>query len=339
MSVERYARQVVFGPIGREGQDTLLRSKVTIIGMGALGTVLANCLCRSGVGHIRMVDRDYVELSNLQRQLLYDEDDAAERLPKAIAAYRRLSAVNSEITLEPLVSDVNPANIGGLLSGADLVLDATDNWETRFLINEACSAYTIPWIYCGALGGTGMTMNILPKDGGPCLRCLMQKPAAPSQHSCSTYGVMNMVTNAIASAQAAEAIKLLTGSGSVRQGLLVIDLWENHFDVLPVPRDGDCPVCVHKRYEYFGRASASSYATAVCGSDSIQVVPAAPRTADFQDLSERLKKIGTVRFNQFTLIFSDGRYEITLFQDGRAMIKNAIDGSNAKSVYAEYIGL
>ena len=335
--MDRYARQTVFSHIGKEGQEKLLESKVTIIGMGALGTVSANNLCRSGVGYIRMVDRDYVELTNLQRQILYNEYDAMQRLPKTIAAYNHLSKVNSEITLEPVIADVNPSNIESLINDSDLVLDATDNLEIRFLINETCHAHKIPWIYCGALGAEGMTMNILPGEDKPCLRCLIDSASANSQ-SCGTFGVINMITNVMASIQTAEAVKILLGLSSVRKELLTVDLWSNHIANINVEKDDDCPVCVHNKYEYYGK-DVGSYTTDLCGSNSVQVVPEKPVKADFSALAERLKRIGTVRLNQFTLMFSDSKYKITLFQDGRAIIKNAIDGNNAKSIYTEYISL
>ena len=335
--MDRYARQSVFSHIGKEGQEKLLRSKITIIGMGALGTVSAGNLCRSGVGHIRMVDRDYVELTNLQRQVLYNEDDARNSLPKAIAAYNHLSLVNSEITLEPIITDVNPSNIESLVCDADLVLDATDNWEVRLLMNEACHAYRIPWIYCGALGAGGMTMNILYEEGAPCLRCFIHEPASASMHSCGTFGVLNMITNVMASVQSAEAVKILIGSSAIRKELLTVDLWSNHIASVNIKKEDDCPVCVHNSYQYHGRG-AGSYTTGLCGIDSIQVVPEKPIKADFNALAERLAQIGAVRFNEFTLVFSDSKYEITLFVDGRAIIKNAIDANSAKSIYSEYIG-
>ena len=338
VNIGRYARQTVFSRIGKAGQEKLLKSKVTIIGMGALGTVSANNLCRSGVGYIRMVDRDYVELTNLQRQILYIESDARQNLPKAIAAYNHLSEINSGITLEPIVADANPSNIESLISGADLVLDATDNWEIRFLINEICHKQKIPWIYGAALGAEGMTMNILPEDGKPCLMCFVGGSMPSPSHSCSTFGVLNMITNVIASIQTAEAIKILTGSDSVRPDLLTVDLWENNIAAIEIKKNDDCPVCVHNQYEYFGKISGSC-TTNLCGNNSVQVVPSGPVKADFRALAEKLKAVGTVRFNQFTLIFEDDKYKITLFLDGRAIIGNAIDGNNAKSIYTEYIGL
>ena len=335
--MERYARQAAFGQIGKEGQEKLLASKVAIIGLGALGTVAANNLCRAGVGNIRMADRDYVELTNLQRQCLYDEDDAGKGLPKAIAAYNHLSKINSEITLDPVIADVNPANIEDIIGDADLVLDANDNFEIRFLINEACDKNKVPWIYCGALGSSGTTMNILPHGDGPCLRCYVGDAESSSNQSCSSFGVLNMVTATMASIQSAEAIKILLNSAYIRKGLLAVDLWGNSFKTLPLGKDDDCPVCVHKRYEYLGK-SIGSYTTSMCGSNSVQIVPAQPRKVEFEALAETLRKSGSVRLSPYFLRFNDGKYEITLFNDGRAIIKNAIDGNNAKSIYTEYIG-
>jgi adenylyltransferase/sulfurtransferase len=329
---------MIFSHIGKEGQSRLLKSKVAIIGMGALGTVSANNLCRSGLGFIRMVDRDYVELSNLQRQILFNEDDANLRLPKVIAARDHLSKVNSEITLEPIIADVNSSNIEQIVRNVDLVLDATDNWEVRMLINEACCEYKIPWIYCAALGSEGMTMNILPEEDKPCLRCFIPGTSSAPEHSCSTFGVLNMITSVIASTQTAEAIKILIGSDSVRKELLSVDLWRNHTAAIEIKKNPDCPVCVHKQYEYLGKVSGS-YTTKICGSNSVQIVPAKTVAVDFPALAQRLEKTGVVSFNQYSLIFSNGNYEIMLFGDGRAMIKNAIDENNAKSIYTEYIGL
>ena len=336
--MDRYARQTVFGHIGVEGQEKLLKSKVTIIGMGALGTVSANNLCRAGVGYIRMVDRDYVELTNLQRQVLYTEDDAKQSLPKVIAASNHLSKVNSEIILEPIIADVNPANIEGLVSDADLVLDATDNFEIRMLINEACHKYRKPWIYCGALGSVGMTMNILQDADTPCLRCFFNESDSSGGESCSTFGVLNMITVTMASIQSAEALKIILGSDSVRREILSVNLWDNCFDTIEIQKNTDCPICVHNRYKHLGKATGS-YTTALCGSDSVQIVPPHPLKVDFNLLAERLKKIGDVRVSPYSLRFSDSKYDIMLFQDGRAIIKNTIDGNNAKSVYSEYIGL
>ena len=336
--MDRYARQAVFSRIGAGGQKKLLHSKVTVIGVGALGTVAANNLCRAGIGYIRMVDRDYVELTNLQRQILFTEADAEQNMPKAIAAYEHLRKVNSEITMEPIVSDVNSSNIESFIEDADLVLDATDNFGIRLLINEACDKFNIPWIYCGALGSQGMTLNIL-HNGGPCLRCFIGggDSASPSR-TCSTFGVLNMLTNTMASIQTAEAIKILLNSQDVRSELLTLDLWSNRFDKIILAKDSDCPVCVHKRYENLNTV-VGAYATSLCGANSVQIVPPKPVEVDFAALAGKLSKTGEVRYNEFTLTFLDSKHEIILFRDGRAMVKNAIDENNAKSIYNEYIGL
>ena len=335
--MNRYSRQSVFNQIGITGQKKLTQSKVAIIGMGALGTVSANNLCRAGVGCIRMVDRDYVEITNLQRQILFNEDDANNKLPKVAAAFNHLSKVNSEIEIEPLATDVNSGNIERLVSGADLVLDATDNFEIRLLINEACHKLQIPWIYCGAIGSQGMTLNILQKNDTPCLRCFIGENAS-SADTCSSFGVINMITNTMASIQTAEAMKILIGADSVRDTLLSVDLWSNEFKTIILPKDENCPICVHGKYEYLGRP-VGSYTTSICGSNSIQIVPPRPINVDFDLISKKLQKVGEVKNNGFSLVFSDDKYEIILFQDGRAMIKNAIDENNAKSIYTEYIGL
>ena len=333
--MDRYARQSVFNKIGKEGQQRLLQSKVVILGVGALGTVSASTLCRAGIGHIRMVDRDYVELTNLQRQVLFNEEDAKERVPKAIAASKHLSAVNSSIILEPVVSDVNPGNIENLIKDADLVLDATDNFEIRLLINEACHKLTIPWIYGGALGSQGMTLNIL--GDGPCLACYIGDAPAPGQ-TCSTFGVLSTATGIIASIQSTEAIKFFVKPEDTRKGLFFMDLWESSFKTMDLPKNDDCPVCVHKKYNRLD-AGSGAYTTSICGTDSIQVVPPSTLNVDFAALAQNLKDVGNVRHSAYTLTFTDDKYEIVLFKDGRAMIKNALDENNAKSIYQEYIGM
>jgi len=231
--------------------------------MGALGTVSANNLCRAGIGHIRMVDRDYVELINLHRQILFNEDDVQQSIPKSVAAFNHLSKVNSEITLEPIVLDVNPGNIENLIKDVDLVLDATDSFEIRLIINEACNKYSIPWIYCGALGSQGMTMNILPETG-PCLQCFINMAGTSSGDKCSTFGVLNMLTGTIASIQSAEATKILLNSEQVRKSILTLDLWNNCFDIIDLAKNHDCSICVHKQYEYLGKVG-ESYMTSICG--------------------------------------------------------------------------
>ncbi|MCL2743007.1 MAG: ThiF family adenylyltransferase [Planctomycetaceae bacterium] len=239
----RYARQIIFPGIGESGQEKLRTAEVAVVGVGALGTVSANLLCRAGVGVLRLIDRDVVELVNLHRQVLYNENDAALGVPKAAAACRYLSKVNSETTLKPVVAELDSGNIGEYLNDVDLVLDGTDNWETRFLLNEYCRERNIPWIYCAALGSVGMTMNILPKDDAPCLQCLTKDNVIPQNETCVTAGVLNTTTSFIASVQAAEAVKILLGSPNVRTGLFTADLWNNRFKTLRIEKDAECPVC------------------------------------------------------------------------------------------------
>jgi len=334
---ERYSRQIVFKEIGEEGQEKLKHSKVVVIGMGALGTVIANNLCRAGVGYLRLVDRDYVEISNLQRQAIYNEQDVQDNLPKAVAAVRYLQKVNSEITLEPVVSDVNSGNIEKFIEGMDLVLDGTDNLETRFLINDACQKHKIPWIYGGALTAAGMTMNIIPGET-PCMRCIFPGlPEPGSSPTCSSAGVLAMITGIIGCLESTEALKILVGSPKVSKELCIADIWNNSFQYMEVLKSPECPTCGQNRYEYL-ETIRGSYTTSLCGRDSIQVIPSKTGEMDFAQISEKLKSLGSVKYNPFILNFVTGQLEITLFKDGRAIIKNAKDENAAKSVYSEYIG-
>ena len=324
----RYSRQVIYENIGEGGQQRLLDATVAIIGMGALGTVSANNLCRAGVGRLKLIDRDYVELSNLQRQTLYTEDDVREEKPKAMAAFDHLSRVNSTIILEPVIADVSPANIEALISGCDLVLDCTDNFEVRRLINEACDRMRIPWIYCGAIGSTCMTMNIIPGET-PCFLCFTgESSSRESGQTCSTVGVLNMATGIASSMQTAEAVKLLTGSPDLRRTLFFMDVWENIAQYIDVRKDPECPVCVKHEYAALGRP-AGSYSTHLCGRNEIQVVPNDRRDVNFEKLASSLAAHGEVVFNSYMLKFSSHSFTIKLFRDVRAIIGNAKDASHA----------
>jgi len=342
--MERYARQYVFSKIGKKGQQRLLDSKVTIIGMGALGTVAANNMCRAGIGFIRLVDRDYVEITNLQRQILFCEEDALQQLPKATAAYNHLSAVNSEITIEPIVTDVSAGNIESLIQDSNVVIDATDNLEIRMLINEACHKNGIPWVHGGAIGSMGTTFNVLPNPDSACLACYMTDINANTPDTCSTFGVINPATSIVASLQTTEAIKILLNAPDfqnkeIRKELLMMDFWESTFTKIEIFKGEDCPVCVQKKYTRLN-SGVGTHTAKICSTSSIQVTPSTQqKNVDFAALAENLEKIGTVKHNAYTLTFVDSKYEIVLFQDGRAMIKNAIDENNAKTIYNEYIGL
>ncbi|HQA54654.1 MAG TPA: ThiF family adenylyltransferase [Synergistaceae bacterium] len=337
---DRYLRQTIFPYIGEEGQKKLFTSRVAVLGLGALGTVTANNLARSGVGYLRLIDRDYVEATNLQRQVLFDERDAAEELPKAEAARRHLSQINSEIGLDPVVSDVNSSNIANLINDVDLVIDATDNFETRMLLNEACLVRSVPWIYGGAIGSEGMSMNIL-HDGGPCYCCLTgnELPLPGTYPTCSTAGVLNTVTNIVASIQCTEALKYLVGDiGSMRKELFYINVWENRVFLLPLGRNDDCSACVHHRYEYYD-AVKGAYVISMCGSDSFQVVPDKTADIDFREMADKLMPLGKTSYSKFTLDFERGPVSIKLFRDGRAIVRHVKDENQAKSLYSEYIGL
>jgi adenylyltransferase/sulfurtransferase len=341
--MDRYSRQLVFSGLGRSGQHKLLGSTVAVVGLGALGSVSTNLLCRAGVGHLRLIDRDYVEKTNLQRQILYNEEDAEKRRPKAVAAADHLSKINSEIMLEPVVAELGAANIGQLFEKVDLVLDGLDNWETRFLINEVCHQSGIPWIYSAALGAETMSMNLLPGENCPCLRCFLSpESGSAAGQSCATAGVLNMATGMIAAVQAAEAVKILTGASEIRNGLFVADLWNNRFKTIHIEKDLDCPVCIHGRYEFLNR-SGGSRVTRICGSNSIQVSPPKPVQLPLETMAEQLSKNRDYRtkieIHPFMLNFDNGKNHIQIFQDGRAIIENACDEAEALSIYSEFVGL
>lgn len=336
--MDRYQRQSVFRKIGQEGQAMLKQSHVAIVGIGALGTVIANNLARAGVGHLRLIDRDYVEMHNLHRQMIFTEDDVQAKLPKAIAAQNYLQKANSEIEIEAVVADYNPYNALALLDSIDIAIDGTDNRETRLLLNEACHAKGIPWVYGGVIGSTGMTMNILPGKSA-CYRCVAGAGAMhPNEANCNTAGVLNMISTIIASYESVEAIKILLDDPAVRKQLLYLDIWENEQLAIDIDPVSDCPVCQKGAYSLLNQARGS-IATALCGQDAVQIVPGASRTMDFPKLAERLGKVCTVRYNAFILTLLDGEHEINLFRDGRAIVKQARDENQAKGLYSEYFGL
>lgn len=338
MISDRYSRQIRYRNIGEAGQKKLLDSKVAVVGMGALGCVSANELVRSGVGYVRIIDRDLVEYSNLQRQVLYTEDNAKRSDPKVFAAEEALSAANSEITIDPVFSDLNSSNADELLGGMDLIVDATDNFEARYLINEFCVEHGIPWVYGGAVGSEGMTASFLP--GGPCLSCFTGGDGADTHSSgvtCSTAGVLNMLTAAVASLQVTEAVKILTGAETVRKDVLFIELWENEFIPLPLEKNPDCPVCAKHKYRYLGQA-AGTQAVSVCGRNAYQIIPANRAEIDLAKMQEKLSGLGEVGVRKYFLEFNSKEASFKLFRDGRAIINNVESEGKAKSVYAEYIG-
>jgi len=333
---ERYSRQVLFQGIRREGQGKLARARVALVGCGATGSSLASLLARAGVGSIRIIDRDYVEPSNLQRQSLFDESDAAQSLPKAIAAARKIAAFNSQIVIEPHVADLVPANVESLLDGMELILDGTDNFETRYLLNDFAVNTSLPWIYTAAVGSYGVSLNVLPGKTA-CLACLFPDLPQGIFETCETAGILNSAVNLAASIAATEAIKLLVGAEErVRRTLLSFDVWTNDRAEVRAekPRPG-CRACGQRDFVHL--AGERRAHITLCGRNSVQIHER-HRPIDFSEVSLRLKPHGTVRHNDFILKFWPGPYEMTLFPDGRAIIKGTTDTALARSLYARYIG-
>jgi adenylyltransferase/sulfurtransferase len=338
-NLSRYLRQTIFPGIGVEGQKKLLAARVVIIGCGATGTVIANHLTRAGVGHLTIVDRDFIELNNLQRQLLFDEQDLAAHLPKAIAAERKLRAINSDIEIRGIVTDVNAENIESLIAGATLVMDGTDNFETRYILNDACIKHNLPWIYTGAVATYGMSQTIIPGETA-CLRCLFAEVPPPgTSATCDTAGVVGPVVGAMASVSATEAIKFIVGQGELNRGLIHFDLWYNTFDQFQNkgPRE-DCPACQHRHFEFLTQEKGGQIVS-LCGRDAIQIRQPGQHRLDLSEIASRLAPISDITAqNDFLLRFSVDGYEITLFADNRAIIKGTEDESVARGLYAKYVG-
>jgi adenylyltransferase/sulfurtransferase len=333
---DRYSRQILFAGVGPQGQTRLAASRVAIIGCGATGSVLAALLARAGVGTLRIIDRDYVEPSNLQRQTLFDEADASESLPKAIAAARKIASFNSEIVVQPHVADLIPANVESLLAGAQLVLDGTDNFETRYLLNDYCVQNSVAWIYTAAVGSYGVTLNILPGETA-CLTCVFPDPPHGTVETCETAGILNSAVNAVTSLAATEAIKYLLGArDKLRRTLLSLDVWENERAEVDAskPRT-DCRACGAK--EFIHLAGQGRPHITLCGRNSVQIHER-QRPIDFGEMERRLAAHGTVRHNDFVLKFWREPYEMTLFPDGRAIIKGTTDTAVARTLYARYVG-
>jgi molybdopterin-synthase adenylyltransferase len=337
----RYSRQIRFPELGEAGQRALLSSRVTLCGCGALGTVLANHLARAGVGKIRLVDRDFIEMHNLQRQILFDETDVAENLPKAEAAARKIRMINSTIEVEPVVTDLDHTNILSLVGDADLILDGTDNFETRYLINDAAVKLGKPWIYGGVIGSEGQTMSIIPGKT-PCLRCLIETAPPPGMTpTCETAGVLGPAVAVIASFEAIEAIKLLTGRlDAINLDLIMVDIWNWTFRQLKVAGllgKVDCPCCEHQRFDWLD-GTMGSHTTSLCGRNAVQVAVRRSEPLDFGELARRLTSLGDVRHNAFMLKFATEGYEFTVFPDGRAIIKGTNDIAKARTLYAQFVG-
>jgi molybdopterin-synthase adenylyltransferase len=336
---ERYSRQVLFQGIGEEGQARLKSARVVVVGCGALGAVQTSLLVRAGVGTLRIIDRDFVEESNLQRQFLFDEDDVRSVLPKAVAAEKKLRLVNSLVQVEGLVEDVNASSIDRLLGGYDLIVDATDNFDARFLINDYAVKNGIPWIYGACVGAYGLTFPIIPGETA-CLRCVFESaPPAGVSPSCDTAGVIGPIVAVIAGMQSAEALKILAGRRDrVNRKITTVDLWENRHEAIELPRPmPDCPCCGRHEFPYLEGLMGAD-ATTLCGRNSVQIRRRDGARIDLDDLAQRLEPLGRLERNRFLLRAAIEGYQLTVFADGRAIIQGTYDLAIAKSLYSRYIG-
>jgi len=333
---EKYSRQVLFAGIGREGQQRIRSSAVLVLGCGALGSFSANALVRAGAGRVTVVDRDYVETSNLQRQLLFDEDDARQSLPKAVAAERHLRQINSDVSVQGTVADVTPDNVEEMVAGADVVLDGADNFETRYLLNDACVKAGIPWIYAAAVGSFAASMPILPGKTA-CLACVFPEMPSGMGDTCDTAGILNSAAAVAAAVQVSDALKILAGACErVEPRLFTLDVWTNRVQVVRVGGPaGNCPVCAQRQFRYL--AGERRPRVTLCGRNSVQIQER-ERPLDLAVLGGRLARLGEVQSNEFLLKFFIDAYEMTIFPDGRAIIKGTTDPATARSLYARYVG-
>jgi molybdopterin-synthase adenylyltransferase len=336
---ERYSRQILFREIGRSGQEKLSKARVLLVGCGALGASHAEILARAGVGFLRIVDRDFVEFTNLQRQTLFSEADARERLPKAIAAKNRLAEINSEIETEALVADVNHSNIESFIRDVDLVLDGTDNFQIRYLLNDACVKHKKVWIYGAAVSSYGTTMTIFPRET-PCLRCIFEEmPSAGSAPTCDTAGVIQPIIASISAIQTTEALKILTGNtGQLHKSLLQIDVWNNDWRKIKLgaPNE-DCETCARANFEFLD-AETGEFSAVLCGRNAVQIAPPRTTRIDLQNLAEKLKAAGEIKLNEYLLRLTVEDYELTVFADARAIIRGTDDAAVARSLYARFVG-
>jgi molybdopterin-synthase adenylyltransferase len=335
---EKYSRQMLFAGIGEVGQQRLLAASVVLVGCGAIGAAAAGLLVRAGVGRVRIIDRDFVELSNLQRQSLFDEHDARLATPKAAAAERKLRAINSSVSVQGLVTDLNSRNTEEFLAGFDLILDGTDNFETRFLINDYAIQFNRPWIYAATVASYGVTMTIRP-GLTPCLACLLDSSSNGHglEETCDTVGVLGPIVNLIASLEVAEALKLLAGREEALHGRLIsCDIWSGHFQSVRVAQNSDCRACARREFSYLD-GKAQPHVT-LCGRDSVQIHERG-RILDLGALRGRLAaSVSDIRYNDFLLSFRVEPYQMTVFTDGRAILKGTKDPAVARSLYARYIG-
>jgi molybdopterin-synthase adenylyltransferase len=329
-----------YAPLGVEGQRRLLTSRALVVGCGALGSVIANTLARAGVGKLRIVDRDFLELNNLQRQVLYDEDDVAAGLPKAIAAQQRLARINSEIEIEAIVGDADHTNIERLMDGVDCLVDGTDNFETRFLLNDAAVKLGVPWIYGGCLGAEGQSLTILPGQT-PCLRCLMPDPPPPgSTPTCDSAGILGTAIGVVASLEANEALKILSGrTEAISRVWTVFDLWDNTLRQIKLEgaKVADCPCCGRREFPWLA-GERGSHTAILCGRNSVQLSFPGREAVSLDQLAEKLAAVGSVTRNKYLVRAAIGDYQLTVFPDGRAVIGGTEDVAEARTVYAKYVG-
>jgi molybdopterin-synthase adenylyltransferase len=336
MKLDKYSRQVLFQPIGVEGQEGLLRSRVVIVGCGALGTAQANGLVRAGVGTLRIVDRDYVEESNLQRQILFDEADARENLPKAVAAERKLKRINSDVVVEGVVADIDSGNAEELLGGFHLILDGTDNFETRYLVNDVSVKLGIPWVYAAVVASYATTLTVVP-GRSPCLACVFPEPPQGLHETCDTAGIIGPAVAWAAAVQAAEALKILVGRGEdLHASLVAYDVWKNRFQQVRPRIDPSCRTCGARNFVHL-EGGGSAYVS-LCGRNSVQIHQREPRKLDLAALQARLAPVGPVKANDYLLKCLLEPYELTVFPDGRAIVKGTQDPAVARGLYAKYIG-
>jgi adenylyltransferase/sulfurtransferase len=336
---ERYSRQILFPGIGKEGQEKLSNARVLIVGCGALGASHAEMLSRAGVGHLKIVDRDFVEFTNLQRQTLYRESDAADRLPKAIAAKMRIGEINSEVEVDAIVADVNRSNVEQLIGDVDLVLDGTDNFQIRYLLNDACVKLGKTWIYGAAVSSYGTTMTIVPGET-PCLRCIFEDmPDAGSAPTCDTAGVIMPIIASISSVQVSETIKLLVGAhADLHRSLVQLDLWQNDWRKIRLSKPNpECRTCGANVYDFLD-AESPEFSAVLCGRNAVQIAPPNPTTIDLASFGQKLGHLSDVKTNEYLVRFTSGENEITVFRDGRAIVKGTDNISVARSLYARYVG-
>jgi len=329
----RYSRQILLPEIGAAGQKRLQKANVLVIGCGALGTHCLSFLVRAGIGNVTVVDRDVVDITNLQRQTLFGESDVGR--PKAKVAEQKLREVNSEPEIAGIVADVNYSNIERLIKNADLVLDATDNMETRFLVNDACVRNHKPWIYAGAVGTTGMVMDIVP--GGPCLRCVFASLPLPGElPTCDTVGIVNTLPAAVASIEATQAYKILLGKEHAK-GLIIVDLWSEDLQKINIKRNPECECCGKKNFEFL-QAKRRKLVVSMCGRNAVQIVPAKAMTGDLAQLGRRLSRLGDVKLVEGVLRFTGKDVEVTVFSDGRTIVSGTTDLTKAKNIFSKYVG-